>query len=48
MEIADGNKLNKDADVGLQLLARSERVEYTAQEAASVKRKTDLFILPIV
>lgn len=38
----------KDADVGLQLLASSGRIEYTAEEARRVKRKVDLFILPIV
>ncbi|RYP35286.1 hypothetical protein DL767_003874 [Monosporascus sp. MG133] len=39
---------SKDADVGLQLLARSERVEYTAHDARRVKRKIDVFILPML
>ncbi|KAH6853200.1 major facilitator superfamily domain-containing protein [Chaetomium sp. MPI-CAGE-AT-0009] len=39
---------NRDADVGLQLLARSGTIEYTAQEARRVKWKVDFFILPLL
>jgi hypothetical protein len=39
---------SKNADVGLQLLANSVRVHFGESEARRVKRKTDIFILPIV
>jgi hypothetical protein len=48
VEASEMKYVDKDADVGLQFLAQSEKIEYTEDEAKRVKRKTDLHLLPIV
>ncbi|KAI1342746.1 dipeptide transmembrane transporter [Xylariaceae sp. FL0016] len=47
-QLVDGKHLSHDEDVGLQLLARSERISFTEEEARRVQWKTDVFILPIL
>ncbi|KAJ5887951.1 Major facilitator superfamily domain general substrate transporter [Penicillium taxi] len=48
VEALDIKYIDKHADIGLQFLAQSEKIEYTEEEARRVKHKTDLYLLPIL
>jgi hypothetical protein len=40
--------IDKKADIGLQFLAQHENVEYSVAEERRLRRKIDLFLLPVV
>ena len=40
--------IDKKADIGLQLLAQHEHVEYSVAEERRLRWKIDLFLLPVI